>query len=116
MAATAIPIPNSGEVVASSWGAAVAAAHNGIQAGQVPTTGVTGTFQNIQVTFPRPYSAPPIVVVGIGNGTAALTTARYYALASVVTTTGFLATIQHADNLSAAIPQNVLSWVAIGLP
>ena len=115
MAATAIPIPNSGEVVASSWGAAVAGAHNGIQSGTVPVT-VSGAVSGFAaVVFPRPFSAPPVVIVAIGQ-LGAVATTRYYALAGSITALGFNAYVQHADNTSGTAAAQNVSWIAIGLP
>jgi hypothetical protein len=111
MASTAIPVPNSGEVVASSWGAAVAGAHNGIQSGTVNVSVASGSTGSTPVTFPRPYSAPPIVVAVQAAGNTA-----YFAMIFGITATGFTAAIQHRDGTVAVAGPLAVHWVAIGLP
>ena len=110
MAATAIPIPNSGEVVASSWGAAVAGAHNGIQSGSVTVTAASGTG-SAAVVFPRPYSAPPMVVASVAMGPS-----FFVAGVGAVTATGFNAVVRDIRDAQAGSGAQTVQWVAIGLP
>jgi hypothetical protein len=110
MAATSIPVPNSGEVVASSWGAAVAQAHNGIQSGTVTTPAITSGSAFVAVTFPRPFSAPP-VVVAVGPGNTVL-----YAQVGLITNTGFTAYIRDSRDSPPSGGTAVINWIAVGLP
>lgn len=109
MAATVIPSPVSGDVVLSSWGSAVAAAHNGIQSGVASVVVATQNSGNVVVTFPRPYATAPLVVASpqfVGGWFAAIN--------SVTTTQVTIAAwFRDATAQTATIPVN---WIAIGVP
>jgi len=110
MAATAIATPVAGDVVLSSWGAQVAAAHNGIQAGSVNVSGTTQSG-SAAVVFPRPYAAPPIVVAVQASG--ALT---HFAVVTAITASGFTALLEHRDGTASTFGPIAVAWVAIGVP
>jgi hypothetical protein len=109
MANVAIPVPNSGEVVATSWGASVAQAHNGIQAGTVSAVLANVNTITVPVVFVRPYAAAPIVVASPAFGQA-----TWIANVEAITTTGFNLRVSHKDtgNFNATIPAN---WIAVGV-
>jgi hypothetical protein len=111
MASTAIATPVSGETILQSWGAQVAAAHNGIQSGAVNVSVSSGSTGSTAVTFPRPFSAAPIVVAVQASGNTA-----FFAMIFGISATGFTAAIQHRDGTAGAAGPLVVHWVAIGLP
>src|SRR5262245_14601428 len=109
MARPTIPTPNSGETILTSWGAAVAAAMNGITAGTVNVVLSNVNSATAAVTFPVAYKVAPLVV-----GTPLIASASgWIATIDAVTATGFTARISARDtgNFSATVP---FSWVAIG--
>ena len=109
MAATAIPVPNSGEIVATSWGKAVADAHNGIQSGQATVAVSSQNSGSVVVTFPRAYASPPMVVA------TPLFVGGWFGAVNAVTTTQatIAAWFRDATAQTANIP---MQWVAIGVP
>jgi hypothetical protein len=110
MAATAIPVPNSGEVVASSWGAAVAGAHNGIQSGVATMPSAVAGNASLVVVFPRPFSAPPVVVVGSPGSSF------FMAQVAGITATQCTLYVRDLRDAQAGTGVTTVQWVAIGLP
>lgn len=111
MAATAIATPVAGDVVLSSWGAQVAAAHNGIQSGLATISNVTAGNASLRVNFARPYSAPPIVVASV-NGSS-----FFFANAGAADTTGFTVYVRDIRDAQAGTASALgINWIAVGLP
>jgi hypothetical protein len=110
MAATAIPVPNSGEVVASSWGAAVAGAHNGIQSGAASMPSAVAGNASLVVVFPRPYAAPPVVAVA-GPGSS-----FFMAQVAGITATQCTLYVRDIRDAQAGTGATVVQWIAVGIP
>jgi len=105
--------PTAGAPIESAWGGAVHDAVEGVQSGtvQVPAP-VSATSQSATVTFPRAYTAPPVVVV-----TPAMAAANRFLMATVntITTTGFgVLVTQKTDAAFATVTP--VNWVAVGTP
>jgi H-type lectin domain len=81
--------------------------------GTVPVSFTNVTSHSENVAFPKPFSAPPIVVLNIGSFGSA--TARWTAYADNITPTGFRLSVANPLNAAAsswsAVP---VTWVAIG--
>lgn len=101
--------PVSGAPIETGWGTQVHDLLEGIQAGAA--TVPTGATPSIAVTFPRAYTAPPIVVVGFQDPSSALI--QLYAVS--VTTTGFVMTARRTDAASIG-SATATTWIAIGTP
>jgi hypothetical protein len=101
--------PASGAPIDSAWGGIVhdAAVALDVQYGTVVTTHSSQQTSAIaQVTFPRPFAGPPVVVLGCGNYNYSA------ALNPSPTATGFgVATYRFSGAVSGTVPNQ---WVAIG--
>lgn len=105
--------PTSGAPVESAWGGQVHDALEGVQAGVSAAITLAGTSPftgQVNVVFPRAYTAPPVLVVGAVSGSAI----NIRAMATAVTATGFTA-VGYRDGGSAGATMTA-HWVAVGTP
>lgn len=102
--------PASGAPIDSQWGGIAhdTAVAQDIQAGTASVVVSNAPSGSIAVTFPRPFAAPPTVVVAQNANTAG-----WFAYIGGVTATGFLAqvTTKAGNSATGTIP---VTWVAIG--
>jgi hypothetical protein len=104
--------PAAGAPIESAWGGQVHDAIEGIQAGtaSIVFSGGTNGSAWLTVTFPRAYTAPPVVVAS-----PQVTSNAYIANINNVTATGFVVGMSHKDassNISAVtLPCH---WIAVG--
>jgi hypothetical protein len=102
--------PNAGGVVESGWGQVVhdEVVAQDIQAGSVTVAAASTPTGAAAVVFPRPFAAPPIVVVTQAGGASG-----WYSYASGVTATGFnaLIAIRTGAAGSTSVP---VHWIAYG--
>lgn len=102
--------PVSGQPIATPWGAMVhdAIVATDIQAGTTSLAVTTATGSKL-VTFPRPFTAPPVVIVTIANkptnGDA------YNARVENVTATGFTLWLIAPSGWSVTF---TIGWLAMG--
>jgi hypothetical protein len=102
--------PAAGGVVESGWGQVVhdTAVAQDIQMGTVSTVHASvQTSPTVQVTFPRPFAAPPMVAIASGNFNYSVGLAG-----AVPTATGFQVASWRFSG--AATGTVVSTWVAIG--
>lgn len=99
--------PASGEPVATSWGQAVHDAIEGIQAGSANVVWAASSISNsITVTFPRPFAAPPNVVVASGH-------AHYSVSVLSITATNMAMQGRRTDGTSQSVTI-ACNWLAVG--
>ena len=105
--------PIAGAPIETAWGDQVHDAIEGLQAGFVDIAISGAASATALVTFPRAYSAPPIVVVA-GNSVTAGVVAK---LSSTTppTATAFTAVAQHVAGTSGTWTVRVY-WMALGTP
>lgn len=108
------PRPVSGEPVATAWGDQVHDLLEGIQAGKVSLV-----FSNladsavVTVVFPRAYTAPPVVVLGMETGVSRAPVAKI--VNGSITATQFQ---MQAQDTAGTVRTGTMpaSWLAIGTP
>lgn len=104
--------PADAAPVATDWGQAVHDMLEGIQGGTITITSTTATTADGTVTFPRAYTAAPIVVIGVGGGNTYLA-----GLVSAPTTTQVTFRIFKRDGTAFTNgTQVVIWWIAVGNP
>ena len=102
--------PVSGQPVETAWGQQVHDQVEGVQSGSVSVTAASGTG-NANVTFPRAYLTPPIVVACIGSN------GFYFAcVTSPPTTTGVTVGVRDLRDAQAGTGSLTVYWIAIGTP
>lgn len=101
--------PAAGAPIDTPWGQQVHDMLEGIQSGQASVAG-SGTGVSVTVTFPRAYSAIPVVVAT----TFGSTTTAVVAVNSI-TTTNFVLRIYTPAGQTLSGTQ-VANWLAIGTP
>jgi hypothetical protein len=102
--------PASGAPIDSVWGGVVhdEVVAQDIQAGTVSVVAANVPSVCVQVTFPRPFAAPPIVMVTQNGGASG-----WYSYSSTVTATGFPLCIALRTGVAGSVTVPC-SWVAIG--
>jgi allophanate hydrolase subunit 2 len=106
----AVVKPQPGDEITSSWGTSVADSLNGIQSG-VASVPISASPQGtLTVTFPRAYSAAPVVALA-----QAANSGGYIVAVGVVTATSMqiTAATRAGQNATANI---TTMWIAIGTP
>lgn len=100
--------PVAGAAIASSWGDEVHDALEGIQSGIATLPAAASPTSTLVVVFPRPYTAPPVVLMTPrdANGAAQVEAA------TSITATQFTAYQRHRSD--ANVLAAAFSWVAIG--
>lgn len=102
--------PSSGGSIESGWGQQVHDMLEGVQAGQATVTLNNVATNSVNVTFPRAYTAPPIVVA-----VPFLASASYVCSVASVTATGFALWIgTRSGNPITSSPAG--NWMAVGTP
>ena len=102
--------PSSGSVIASAWGDEVHDQLEGLQMGSGSWTPASFPGNGPVVTFPRAYTAPPIVVVCYTGGSRVIVCTP-----DAVSATGFTpAAARHDGNATGAAVS--YAWIAIGTP
>jgi hypothetical protein len=113
----AVPTPpTAGEPIAEAWGDVVhdAVVAMDIQAGKQQITIPSGAEVGVAVVFPRPFAAPPVVVIGTesaGGVNGRIVIARK----SAITATGFTCWLQSSSGAAVAgsVTQTT-DWIAYG--
>jgi malic enzyme len=104
--------PTSGTPIESLWGQVAhdSAVAQDIQSGTVTLTYVSSSTVTGAITFPRPFAAPPAVVI-VGSGTVAIG-----CVAKVDSVTATQANIRVSDtqNVAHTSGSMVIQWIAIG--
>ena len=102
--------PVEGDPIGVAWGQVVhdAVVAQDIQAGVVSVVASSDATAAVEVTFPRPFAAAPVVLVSQNANSAG-----WIAYAGAVTATGFRAnvTTKAGNAASGTLP---VAWVAIG--
>jgi hypothetical protein len=107
--------PAAGEPIAEAWGDVVhdAVVAQDIQQGTVSFAGGGAVaYQDIVVTFPRPFSAPPIVMVSAVSGTTPPNNV-FATVSSTPTVTQFTLRINRRDGANTGFTCTG-HWFAIG--
>lgn len=101
--------PAPGDEIVADWGASVAAAINGIQAGTTTVPISSAATIIYAVTFPKAYKVAPAIQAtsGPGNGN------KWVAAYTNVTTSGFGIVLFARDGVAGTANVTV-SWLAIG--
>jgi len=101
--------PAAGAPIESAWGGQIHDALEGIQSGKVTIAGVTtATGVTVTVTFPRAYSAPPVIAVGSPSTQVGVGLLN-------ITATNFQMRAVRWDGSSSAYTGEY-HWVAVGTP
>lgn len=105
--------PAGAQDIEAAWGQEVHDSIEGIQAGTVTLVASAADLTNaVAVTFPRAFTAAPIVIVSVAPSTGG---ANWNVSATAVSATG--ATFQAREVRAVAGSQNVVChWIAIGTP
>jgi len=105
--------PAAGAPIESSWGGQVHDSLEGLQTGQVSSTGpaTAGASYDVNVVFPRPYASVPRVVA-----TIAWNTTFYLAIVFGTSTTGFTLRFTRKDNATFTNVAHLADWIAVGTP
>ena len=106
--------PVSGAPIESAWGGQVHDQLEGVQGGQMTAaSGATSiTSWTGTVTFPRPYTAPPVVVATVG----AWGTTFYMCIIQSITATNFVLLFVRRDGAAVSNITAVANWLAMGTP
>jgi hypothetical protein len=105
-----ITTPQPGDEILANWGQSVADALNGMQMGTVQISMSNQSNNIVLITFPKPYAAPPTILVAMGPGNGYAWIAAYTDNLNGLT---FKAIAFHRAATSSTATVTV-SWLAIG--